>query len=136
MIKSILLGLSLITYIHSGDLECLTKNIYHEARGESIEGRLAVALVTLRREQIDYYPDTICKVVRQPKAFSWTTDITKKEDPKLMSEIRGQALLSMMIFPWMNWSADHYHNMSCHPFWADKMTYIRTIGNHKFYKEK
>ena len=33
----------------SADLHCLALNVYHEARGEDLEGRLAVAAVTLNQ---------------------------------------------------------------------------------------
>ena len=39
--------------------------IYHEARGETITGRMAVARVILNRTRSRAYPDTICGVVFQ-----------------------------------------------------------------------
>ena len=47
------------------DVQCLARNIYFEARGESIEGQEAVALVTLNRVMDENYPDTVCEVVHQ-----------------------------------------------------------------------
>ena len=81
-------------------VECLTQNIYHEARGESIEGQYAVGLVTLNRVYSDKFPrrvngvsasksqrndGNICHVVRDAKfengrvalnacQFSWYCD--------------------------------------------------------------
>ena len=50
-------------------------NIYHEARGESIEGQYAIAHVTLNRVASTKWPDSICDVVYQPYQFSWTHQI-------------------------------------------------------------
>ena len=44
---------------------CLSEAIYHEARGESLEGKIAVAEVILNRMESDRYPSTVCGVVEQ-----------------------------------------------------------------------
>jgi N-acetylmuramoyl-L-alanine amidase len=46
-------------------VDCLTENIYHEARGEPEKGQLAVALVTMNRVYDERFPDTICGVVKE-----------------------------------------------------------------------
>ena len=51
------------------ELECLALNIYHEARGETPAGKLAVAHVTLNRVEHHKYPDTICGVVTQGRHY-------------------------------------------------------------------
>ena len=61
--------------------ECLALNVYHEARGEVIEGQIAVAHVTLNRVNHSYFPETICDVVYQNRQFSWTFTI-KDHTPK------------------------------------------------------
>ena len=58
--------------VDSKQHECLAMNIYHEARGERMEGQIAVAQVTLNRAAHEEWPSTICDVVYQPKQFSWT----------------------------------------------------------------
>ena len=59
---------------------CLALNIYHEARGERVEGQIAVAHVTMNRVNHEKWPSTICEVVYQPKQFSWTHDKCSKQD--------------------------------------------------------
>jgi len=44
---------------------CLTEMLYHEARGESIQGRIAVAQVALKRVGDKEFGDTVCQVIRQ-----------------------------------------------------------------------
>ena len=48
-----------------GEKLCLAQAIYHEARGESREGQLAVANVIINRAFSKKYPSTICGVVFQ-----------------------------------------------------------------------
>lgn len=118
------------------DLDCLTKNIYYEARGEDHRGRVAVAHVTLNRVKTGYWGNTICKVVYAKKQFSWT--LAKKlprPDSKLWAEseevarkvlaghrVRG---LSKSLF---------YHAIYIKdPKWADRKHEVGQIGNHVFY---
>src|SRR3954462_7592620 len=54
------------------DVECLALNVYYEARGESLAGQYAVAEVTMNRKAALGFPKTICEVVYQRSAFSWT----------------------------------------------------------------
>ena len=59
---------------HARSLECLALNVYYEARGESLAGQYAVAEVTMNRKSAARYPKTVCEVVYQKSAFSWTDD--------------------------------------------------------------
>ena len=54
--------------------DCLANAVYFEARGEPVEGQLAVAEVVLNRTQSGRYPSTICEVVTQPWQFSFVRD--------------------------------------------------------------
>src|SRR5256714_10675391 len=59
---------------HARSLDCLARNVYYEARGESLAGQYAVAEVTMNRKASALYPKTVCEVVYQKSAFSWTED--------------------------------------------------------------
>ena len=59
--------------------DCMTANIYHEARGESLKGQYAVAHVVMNRVHHEQFPNSVCEVVFQPKQFSWTHTIN---DPR------------------------------------------------------
>jgi spore germination cell wall hydrolase CwlJ-like protein len=60
-------------------LDCLARNIYHEAGSEPFEGKVAVAQVTINRTESGQFPGDICKVVYQKNVvyekvlcqFSW-----------------------------------------------------------------
>ena len=53
------------------EMHCLAKNIYFEARGETIKGKIAVANVTMNRVNSPNYPNTLCGVVYQAKHSKW-----------------------------------------------------------------
>ena len=50
---------------------CLATAVYFEARGESLEGQLAVAHVVMNRAASGRYPSDWCSVVKQPAQFSF-----------------------------------------------------------------
>lgn len=50
---------------------CLEKTLHTEAIGEPLEGIIAVLHVVQNRLNHKDYPSTLCKVVLQPKQFSW-----------------------------------------------------------------
>ena len=114
--------------VNLSELNCLAKNIYHEARGEPVEGQLAVALVTLNRAETS----SVCKVVYQRKQFSWTTrpkKINNKNEWNNSNQIAYQATVDRDKY---NFSATHYHADYVKPNWRLKR--VTKIGKHIFYK--
>ena len=51
--------------VDTQQMNCLAINIYHEARGETVEGKFAVGHVTMNRVNSNRFPNSICKVVYQ-----------------------------------------------------------------------
>lgn len=96
--------------VDTKQMNCLATNIYHEARGESIEGKFAVGNVTLNRVEHKNYPNTICGVVYQatykenwkgnlvPKRhkcqFSWFCD--GKSDAIVLKTSEGRTIKGNM----------------------------------------
>ncbi len=135
--------------VDEDELQCLAKNIYHEARGESREGKLAVAWVTLNRMEHETYPDTVCGVVKQAKLdsdgkpkkhkcqFSWDCD-GKSDTPKdkrawnralqIAEEVYYSYGLSINIVD----GAIFYHSIDVDPDWNRE--YVVQIEDHIFYK--
>jgi hypothetical protein len=77
-------------------------NIYHESRGESLKGQIAVAAITLNRVVDKDYPTTICRVVYEKKAFSWTKShvkISEEESFNRAKKIAHQYLLGKHANP-------------------------------------
>ena len=121
--------------VDSKQHECLALNIYHEARGERMEGQIAVAQVTLNRAAHKEWPSTICDVVYQPKQFSWTHMI-KNHKPsetkayKLAEVIARDVMIGNVADPTMG--AVFYHANWVNPSWTSSLTLSKVIGNHLF----
>jgi spore germination cell wall hydrolase CwlJ-like protein len=132
------------------DLDCLTSNIYHEARGESTRGMRAIADVTLNRVQHPAFvnQDSVCKVVFAPSQFSWVKQQPKKVTQRLLrgdtkglkdkdvlayqkaAQIATEAL-SEGYQPLLPSSVVSFHNTKVNPRW--NMKRYGVVGNHVFY---
>lgn len=117
------------------DIECLAKNIYHEARGEPFHGQLAVALVTVNRVASGLFQNTICGVVYAHKQFSWTLDKNKRvRDQKAWAsavEVATAVLSRNIHIP--DFTAVYFHAKHVQPVWSKTKTIVAVIGNHIFY---
>ena len=115
-------------------LICLATAIYFEARGEPDIGQMAVAQVVVNRMVDGRYPDTICDVVWEPKAFSFTHD--GKHDRMTHPESRSKALQiakSTLRGDGLGITSTHYHTTSVDPFWNEHYSLDGLVGNHLFY---
>jgi|SRR6056297_3222272 len=142
---------SLWTRMSEEDRHCLALNVYHEARGESIQGQMAVVAVTLNRVELNSYPDTVCGVVHQARTdangnpvrhrcqFSWYCDGASDEPKELDAWERVQAVTQLAVEQYgdegfdITAGADHYHAHWVRPNWADQTQITRIIGVHTFY---
>lgn len=117
------------------ELECLAKNIYHESRGEPFHGKVAVAQVTLNRAKSKKYSGSICKVVYQPKQFSWTIGkvgyIKDKAAWREATNIAKAMLKGTVSIP--NFNAMYFHTKQVNPVWNKHKQVVQVIGNHIFY---
>src|SRR4029434_5577000 len=59
------------SHVSARERGCWAAAVYFEARGEPIEGQLAVAEVVLNRAASGEYPSSICEVVMQPAQVSF-----------------------------------------------------------------
>lgn len=113
---------------------CLALNVYAEARGEIIEGQLAVAHVTLNRTEDPRYPDEVCAVVYDPYQFSWTDRPLIIDEPESMTRAMFVALSAMLSdHPDPTDGATHFYSGPA-PLWASSMMVTAQIGNHTFLK--
>jgi N-acetylmuramoyl-L-alanine amidase len=117
------------------DVECLAKNIYHEARGEGLAGKVAVAQVTVNRVKSRQFQSTICGVVYAPSQFSWTLDKRKRvRDQRAWQasvEIARAVLTQTVRLP--HFPALYFHTPQVNPRWNRDKTVVARIGNHIFY---
>ncbi len=123
--------------VYGQELGCLAMNIYHEARGETEKGKLAVAAVTMNRVASKYYPNTVCEVVWQRKQFSWTQLKTKYHVVKDARAWTNAVEIAQLFIDGGNWpgvgEATHYHTVAVSPSWKDEEQLVAQVGNHLFY---
>lgn len=107
---------------------CLASAIWHEARGEPIEGQRAVHDVVLNRAKARRL--SICQVVMQPMQFSFVKDSlpSVKHPAKIIASVKDVESIGPC--------AMYFHAVYVNPSWARQKEYISTIGQHRFYKEK
>ena len=119
------------------EVECLATNVFHEARGESNKGQVAVALVTLNRVRSGKFPSTICGVVYQPNQFSWTRDKPKIKDWKSYNRILAltRNVLAGKVAQDITGGSLYYHADHVNPYWSKHFDKVAHIGNHVFYRE-
>lgn len=65
---------------------CLEKTLHSEAIGEPVEGIIAVLHVIQNRLKHKDYPSTLCKVVLQPKQFSWFNSLNRQHNNQIPLE--------------------------------------------------
>lgn len=126
-------------------LNCLTQNIYHEAKGEPFEGKVAVAQVTVNRSESGQFPKDICAVVFQKNIimeklvcqFSWYCEqaghppIKNQEQYKESYEVAKKVLLEDFRLDSVK-EAMYFHAVYINPNWRKER--VAKIGNHIFYK--
>ncbi len=80
------LSVTLTTTLHAksyanAQMNCLALVGYHEAKGESDRGMIAVMQVTMNRVKSEKFANTICGVVYSKGQYSWT-----KHNPKIKEQ--------------------------------------------------
>jgi spore germination cell wall hydrolase CwlJ-like protein len=120
------------------DVRCLAEAVYFEARGEPLDGQLAVAEVVISRSQSGHFPADYCSVVTQPAQFSFVrrgviprpdTASAAWERAKAIAQIAHQDL----------WDTDakgamFFHAAYVKPKWAHRKTALARIDTHVFYR--
>jgi N-acetylmuramoyl-L-alanine amidase len=121
---------------HAQNIACLARNVYFEARGEPEAGQYAVAEVTMNRKASGRYPNTVCGVVYERQAFSWTAvDILPQPEGEAWD--RAQEIADEVYYgrhtPVLN-GALFFHATYVKPDWASERRRVARIGNHIFYR--
>jgi spore germination cell wall hydrolase CwlJ-like protein len=118
------------------EIRCLTEAIYYEARGEPVAGAIAVKKVILNRVADKRWPDNICDVVYQPKQFSYADNGILPKVKDWFEYDRAEYIARLVHEADANfYNATHYFNpSSANPSWADRLTFIKKVGNHAFYR--
>jgi spore germination cell wall hydrolase CwlJ-like protein len=121
--------------VSHSEVNCLAKNIYHEARGEPLHGQIAVAQVTVNRVASGDFQNSICSAVYANRQFSWTIGKPKKiKDAKAWEDsvaIATAVLNKSVHLP--DFKALYFHTKQVKPRWNRDKRIVAVIGNHIFY---
>ena len=127
---------------------CLAQAIYHEARGESAAGQLAVANVIVNRARSKSFPSTLCGVVYQNAEkgfhrcqFTFACDGRSDAPGERRAWQRSAALAQDVYAEFATGeavgavpgSALYYHTTNVRPNWANTYNAVAQIGSHIFY---
>jgi len=123
-------------------VNCLALALYWEAKGEGVEGMLAVASVVLNRVAHPQFPDTVCGVVKQggeqpPCQFSWWCDGLSDRPNEAPAWRLAQRLARSSISRMpqdVTRGALFFHNTSIATPWGRKRERTVQIGRHIFYR--
>ena len=117
---------------------CLATAVYFEARGESLEGQLAVARVVINRAASGRYPGDWCSVVKQPYQFSFVrrgqfpqadTNCDAWKKAEAIAELAAANIVPS-VGPGVLW----YHADYVAPSWGQRLERVEKIGAHIFYR--
>jgi N-acetylmuramoyl-L-alanine amidase len=122
------------------EANCIAVAVYHEARGESLEGQLAVARVIMNRAASGKYPSSWCGTVKQPWQFSFVNpktgvmpgvDAASSSWRKALGVTR---LATANAVPVLSTDVLWYHADYVAPSWGRRLTRVNKIGTHIFYR--
>lgn len=117
---------------------CLATAVYFEARGESLEGQLAVARVVMNRAASGRYPPDWCSVVKQPAQFSFVRHgAFPQADTNCQAWRKAEAIAQIAaanIVPSISSDVLWYHADYVAPTWRRSLQEVQQIGAHIFYR--
>ena len=125
-------------------MSCLAEALYFEARGEPIQGQLAVGEVILNRVEDMRYPSSICKVISQGTGRRFACQFTYTCDGKLETvHERKPYEMALKIAKILMTTHDgkltrgstHYHSNYVNPKWSKKFKRVAKFGRHIFYRQ-
>lgn len=117
---------------------CLATAVYFEARGESVEGQLAVARVVMNRAASNRYRGSWCDVVKQPAQFSFVRhgefpQADVNSDAWRKAEAVAELAVANVV-PSIDGSVLWYHADYVAPSWRRGLQEVEQIGAHIFYR--
>jgi hypothetical protein len=122
------------------ETNCLATAVYFEARGETLDGQLAVARVVMNRAASGKYPPSWCATVTQPYQFSFVNPRTQQMPaPNYNCDAWRKAeavarLAAANVVPSLSTDVLWYHADYVAPSWRRNLTEVQKIGTHIFYR--
>lgn len=122
--------------IDDEELNCLAIGVYYEAKGEPLEGQLAVAEVILNRSESGRFPRSVCGVLKQRGQFSFVRGSQLPQPPE-GARAWKTALAVAKVARGDMWdskvsNALYFHARYVSPGW--RRARVGSVGNHVFYR--
>ncbi|TLS37538.1 cell wall hydrolase [Pseudalkalibacillus caeni] len=112
------------------EIEMLAKLVHGEARGESFEGKAAVAAVTLNRIQSQSFPDNLKDVIYQPRAYTAVADGQFNKKPT--GEAYKAVYLALKGWDPTDGALFYYNPKTATSEWIRTRPTIKKIDKHVF----
>jgi hypothetical protein len=134
--------------IANGERECLAQAIYHEARGESAMGQMAVANIIVNRARSGKFPGSLCGVIYQNAdkgryrcQFTFACDGRDDTPGERRAWLRSQDLAREVYAEYaqgedvgvLPGTALYYHTTAVRPSWANTFSQVAVVDSHIFY---
>jgi Cell wall hydrolyses involved in spore germination len=131
----------------TNSVDILARTIYGEARGESWEGKVAVAWTVMNRvARKSWYGRNVVEVCLKPFQYScWlesdpNSALLKRvnlDDSNFRQCLAAALLVYDRVIPDTVNGATHYYalSMPTPPKWASSMKSVAVLGGHKFFVE-
>ena len=134
--------------IANAERDCLAQAIYHEARGESAAGQLAVANIIVNRARSSKFPGSLCGVIYQNAdkgryrcQFTFACDGRDDTPGERRAWARSKDLAQKVYAEFAQGeeigvlpsSALYYHTAAVHPSWANTFSRVAAVDSHIFY---
>ena len=120
----------------SRELNCLAAAIYHESKGETLAGQLAVGRVIVARSKSGRFPDSYCGVVFQPSQFSFVRGNTLPTGARTARQWKNAVAVAQIAHEgtWRSpvEGALYFHAAYVSPGW--RLTRMARVDNHVFYR--
>ncbi len=118
--------------------DCLANAVYFEARGEPLEGQLAVAEVVLNRAASGRDPTTLCGVVTQPAQFSFVRarriPAANRSSDAWRRAVAIARIAQDRVSDQLTDDVLWYHADYVAPSWGRRLSRTNKIGLHIFYR--
>jgi spore germination cell wall hydrolase CwlJ-like protein len=132
------------------DIECLARNIFYESGSETLEGKVAVAVVTINRSKDERFGSTsLCGIIHSKTnigkgiivcQFSWVCGSNikiKKDDARWIASkevAENIARGDYSEYSYKYRKALFFHAISVKPSWSRTKRVVARIGGHVFYE--
>lgn len=133
-----LIGMVDTSALMTDEMRCLAGAVYFEARGEPLNGQLAVAQVIINRSEDRRFPRSYCGVVAQPGQFSFMRGRQMPQIPTGTAAWSRAVAIAEIAHKGL-WESEagtavFFHARYVRPSWSQSKTRLAQIDTHIFYR--